>query len=354
MSRNRSNTFKVVQLNAENLFLFLNDTTDRDWRKVSEKDWQRMSTATVPNKSLVKTLWLAESVLDMDADIVCMNEVGGQESLENFAKLFLKGRYVPYLLEGNSDRGIDVGFLVHKEFLARLELRTHKDRPLDFLYPHERDSNEYFQGEAPERQLKTHYFSRDCAELRIFKEGQATPALIILCVHLKSKLDPEGIDPEGKQRREAELKTLMKIYRELRAEFTPSTKIIIAGDFNGCAKRATLSEEFAELAKTDLESVIDIMGLDDNAAATQLQFHRGGGVSCLQIDFIFISPDLKSELAGAEVFRYRSDLKIALPIPKTLDQRTYLPSDHYPVLATFKNFLRTGPLACGKVESKDL
>jgi endonuclease/exonuclease/phosphatase family metal-dependent hydrolase len=340
MSRTRSNTFKVVQLNAENLFLFLNDTTDRDWRRMSEKDWQKMSTATVPNKSLVKTLWLADSLLDMDADIVCINEVGGQESLSNFAKLFLKGRYVPHLVEGNSDRGIDVGFLVHKDFLARTELRTHKDRPLDFLYPHERETNMYFEGLEPDRALKTHYFSRDCAELRLYREGSDRPALIVLSVHLKSKLDPDGIDPEGRQRREAELKTLIKIYRELRAEFSPAVPIVVSGDFNGCAKKSALAEEFAELANTDLESVLDIAGVDGDAAATQLQFHRGGGVSCLQIDFIFISPELKPELERAEVFRYLSDLKVPLPIPKTLDQRTYLPSDHYPVVATFKNFLK--------------
>ncbi|NJM10262.1 MAG: hypothetical protein HC883_05225, partial [Bdellovibrionaceae bacterium] len=149
MSLTRPNTFKVVQLNAENLFLYLDDQTERDWRRMTEKEWQRLSSATVPNKSLTKTLWLADSILDMDADIVCLNEVGGQESLHNFAKLFLNGRYVPHLIEGNSDRGIDIGFLVHKDFLSRVELRTHKDRPLQFLYPHERDSNLYFEGMAP-------------------------------------------------------------------------------------------------------------------------------------------------------------------------------------------------------------
>src|SRR6185312_12709837 len=78
------NTFKVVQLNAENLFIYLDDLNERDWRNLAEKDWQKLSSATVANKSLVKTLWLADSILDMDPDIVCLNEVGGQESLVNF------------------------------------------------------------------------------------------------------------------------------------------------------------------------------------------------------------------------------------------------------------------------------
>lgn len=337
----RPTTFKVAQLNAENLFLFLIDQTERDWKKMNEKEWQKLSNATVPNKSLAKTLWLAETVLDMDADIVCLNEVGGLESLHNFAKLFLGGRYIPHLIEGNSDRGIDIGFLIHKDFAQKVELRTHKDRPLQFLYPHERETNLYFEGLAPERQMKSHYFSRDCAELRIFAGDKNVPSLIILLVHLKSKLDPDGIDPEGRERRRAEVNMLMEIYREIRGEFTPSVPVLIAGDFNGSARKNGQGEEFAELAKTDLESVIDIVGHDGDLAATQIQFSRNGQINGLQIDFIFISPELKPHLIheGVEVYRYRSDLKVPLPIPKTLEQRTYLPSDHYPVVATFNNFL---------------
>lgn len=342
MSGARPNTFKIAQLNAENLFLFLDDQTERDWRRLSEKEWQKLSAATVPNKPLNKTLWLADSILDIDADIVCLNEVGGEESLRNFAKFFLQGRYLPYLIEGNSDRGIDIGYLVHKDFAGKVELRTHKNRPLQWLYPHERETNMYFEGMAPDRQIKTHYFSRDCAELRVFNGTDPRPQLIVMLVHLKSKLDPDGIDPEGRGRREAEVKTMVEIYRELRAEFSPPVPVALAGDFNGCARKAELAAEFAELGKTDLESVLDITGKEGEAAATQLQFNRSGQIHCLQIDFIFVSPELKEHLIpeGVEVYRYRSDLKVPLPLPKTLDQRLYLPSDHYPVVATFKNFLK--------------
>lgn len=332
MSANRPNTFKIAQLNAENLFLFLDDATARDWRKMSEKEWQKLSTATTPNKSLIKTIWLADSLLSIDADLVCLNEVGGQESLNNFARLFLNDRYVPHLIEGNSDRGIDVGYLVRKGFPGRAELRTHKDRPLQFLYPHEVQR----EGEPP---IKTHYFSRDCAEMRIFKEDSEQPALIVLLVHLKSKLDPDGIDPQGRGRRQAEMKTLVEIYLELRQEFV-GVPMIVTGDFNGTAARAHLAEEFQDLASTDLESVVDLAGLEAEAAATQLQFLRGGQINGLQIDYIFISPELKAHLIPqqVEVFRYRSDLDVPLPLPKTLEQRIHMPSDHYPVVAAFKKF----------------
>ena len=327
MSAGAPTTFKIVQLNAENLFLFLDADSDLDWRTLSEKDWQKLSRATVANKPLIKTLWLADSLLHINADIICMNEVGGEESLSNFAKLFLKGRYRPHLIEGNSDRGIDIGFLVRDDFAAKVELRTHKHRPLKFSYPHEPG--------------KTHYFSRDCAELRVHGRDPARPDLIALLVHLKSKLDPEGIDPGGRDRRQAEARLLTDIYTEVRGEFTPPVPVIVCGDFNGSAGRKALGEEVAEFAKTDLESVLEIAGVDGELAATQMQFSRGSGVQGMQIDFIFVSPELHQHLIHDQVgvYRYLSDLRVPLPLPKTLEQRTYLPSDHYPVVATFRNFI---------------
>lgn len=330
----RPNTFRIAQLNAENLFLFLDEPVDRDWRKISEKEWQKLSSASVPNKGLVKTLWLADTIEAIDADIVFLSEVGGLESIHNFAKFFLKGNYVAHLIEGNSDRGIDIGYLVKKDFPYRVKLHSYKNYPLKFRYPHEDPSS-----------ARTHYFSRDCAELRIYAEGSTTPALVCLQVHLKSKLDPDGIDPEGKDRRTAELNALVEIYKEIRSGANPPP-VIVAGDFNGCARRSVLAPEFQALTTTDLESMQDILQRDGPEAATQLQFNRSNQIQWLQIDYIFMSSELKSYLIpnGCEVFRYRSELNVALPLPTTLDQRLHLPSDHYPVVATFTNFLASGSL----------
>lgn len=335
MSKDRPNLFKVVQLNAENLFLYLDDPAPRDWRRLSEKEWQKLSNATIPNKSLTKTLWLADTLLDINADIVCLNEVGGEESLRNFTRFFLQDRYTPHLIEGNSDRGIDIGYLVRKDFPARVDLRTHKNRPLQFQYPHEERAG----GPA-----KTHYFSRDCAELRVFAGEEPRPRVILLLVHLKSKLDPDGIDPEGKGRRGAEVRTLAEIYREVRAEFTPPVPVLVAGDFNGCARRSQMAEEFVEFSRTDLESVMELAGQFGEQAATQVIFSRNGNIACMEIDFIFISPELKPLLRteSVQVYRYRSDLRVPLPLPKTLEQRTYMPSDHYPVVAEFTSLLQPG------------
>lgn len=344
MQSPRPTTFKVAQLNAENLFLFLDEPGSRAWRDMSEGEWQKLSAATVDNKSLKKTLWLADSLLEIDADVVCLNEVGGLESIHNFNKYFLNDQYVPHLIEGNSDRGIDVGYLVKKSLPVRCELRTHKERPLGFLYPHDVQSNAYHAVHNPERVIKSHYFSRDCSELRIYPAGDevgARPALILMLVHLKSKLDPDHIDPQGRSRRTAEVKTLVDVYLETRAEFTPPVPTLIAGDFNGFARPSKRSEEFVEMARTDLTSTSELVGYAGEDAATQIVYSRSSGAQFLEIDFIFVSPELGRHLIkdASHVFRYRSELRVPLPLPQTYDQRLYLPSDHYPVVATFDYFL---------------
>lgn len=332
--------FKIVQINAENLFLFLDDLTPRDWRTLSEKEWQKLTRATVANKPLKKVLWLAESLLHIDADLICVNEVGGEESLSNFAKVFLADKYVPHIIEGNSNRGIDVGYLLKRGLPLRAEIRSHKNRPIDFLYAHDVQTNLFNQASG-DKQLTSHLFSRDCSELRLYPEGKTCPGLVVLLVHLKSKLDPDGIDPQGKERRRAELNTLVRIYSEVRAEFNPAVPVIVAGDFNGCARADMRGEEFAALANTDLESTVEIAGLSGDEVATQLQFQRGAQAMGLQIDFIFVSPELKPKIkpGSVHVYRYHSD-RVPLPLPRTLDQRLALPSDHFPVVVTFVDLFK--------------
>src|SRR5690606_32967811 len=129
-------------------------------RKVTEAEWKRFSTSTTANKPLKKVWDVAAAIKDIDADIYMLNEVGGQESLENFNRHFLDDRYTVMLKEGNSHRGIDVGYLVRRGLENEFKFvhLTHKDRPLQFLYPHETQT----AGGG-----KSHYFSRDVSELRL-------------------------------------------------------------------------------------------------------------------------------------------------------------------------------------------
>jgi hypothetical protein len=105
---------KFCLINAENLFLLFDGDAHPDPLKLTEAEWQKLSTSVYENKSLRKSQALARSLLEINADIIMLCEVGGLESLKNFNQLFLGGAYSPCLLEGNSDRNIDVGFMVRK------------------------------------------------------------------------------------------------------------------------------------------------------------------------------------------------------------------------------------------------
>jgi hypothetical protein len=320
------NGFRLCQFNVENLFLFLDFYKNQDLGKVTEVEWRRFSSSTTPNKSLRKCRLLAHTIQEIDAHIYALNEVGGLESLKNFNAHFLDGAYDCYLKEGNSPRGIDIGYLIKKDVPLKPLLISHRNRPINFLYPHEH--------EAPGGG-RSHYFSRDVAELRLFKKGESSPHLVILLVHLKSKLDPDGIDPAGRRRREAEVKALVQIYNDLRTELSKNVPVIVCGDFNGQARKLNGEPEFSDLfSKTDLVDSFEELGLDEGSRFSQIQIQPGGKSIPLQIDYIFCSPDLKDRLIkeGSAHWLYNTELGHPAPLPKSLEERDLLPSDHYPMV----------------------
>lgn len=326
LSHRQSTKFKVMQLNAENLFLFFDFPMPSSWKELKESAWQSLSRASVPNKPLKKALSLADCILDVLPEVIALNEVGGEESLQNFNKYFLDDRYQPYLIEGNSDRGIDVGYLVRRDLNLNVELISHKDREINFLYPHEKSL-------IPKK--RSHLFSRDCSELRIL-DSKGQPQLIFFLVHLKSKLDLEGIDPYGNLRRAAEVETLVEIYKESKKNFKQVHRMVL-GDFNGIAREMGREPAFDKIYnETDLLNVLEIAGLDEEFSTTQVQFLRTGGRELLQFDYIFLSEGLREKLITDEtyVYRYKNDLGIHAPLPKNFDEKLLMPSDHYPVIAT--------------------
>ena len=327
-------SLKLMLLNAENFFIFMDKYKNQDLEKMSESEWQSLSSASTSNKNLRKIWKIAELILEENPDILCLNEIGGLESLVNFNKYFLKNHYSPLLLEGNSNRGIDVGYLIKNDSSIKTVQISHKNRPINFLYPHEIEKNS---------SRTSHYFSRDVSELRLFNQDSGSPQLVILLTHLKSKLDLDGWDFQGKGRREAELKTLVKIYNEIQSELKNKVPILIAGDFNGIAHKANFESEFKEIYdQTDLVELFDFLNFTDEQRCTQVQFSRDGSRHLLQLDYFFTSTSalnlIISEQCG--VHRYKDQMNQELPLSRSLDERQQLPSDHFPLILTIKNPLK--------------
>lgn len=322
MSHQSQRLFKVAQFNVENLFLFaqqglLDQARGSNWASIANDS---------KSKSRDKTQGLAATILSIDADLYFLNEVGGYESLKHFNEYFLGNRYHPLIIEGNSQRGIDNGYLLKKGLNLNPRLFTHKDLEIDLNYSFETPAS----GSPP------YFFSRDILELRLdLSEGQR---LHCLNVHLKSKLDPEGFDSEGRVRRKAELEALCAVYQGLKKTWGEDVKVLIGGDFNGLAANLPQQEpEFKALNQTDLTELFSFAQLAPAARTTQWQFEKSGYKIERQLDYLWASPALLHHLniESPQVNSLKNKEGLSVSPPESLQARYHLASDHWPISASF-------------------
>lgn len=312
---NTMSKLKIMVLNAQDLFLFMDKHNHAEIpvTELTEIKWQLMSSSLFSNKSKEKCLMLAHTIKEAEADIVMVTEVGGPESLHNFAKYVLDDQYLAMSLPSNSDRGIDLGYLVKKSLAYKVEMHTHIDYPLP--YPAKR-------------------FSRDVLRLDLKNEDKVE--MILLLVHIKSKLNLRGEDFEGRTRRSLEVKGLLEIYGNL-AHSHPDIPILIGGDFNGHAGETDTEEEFKSIYQdTDLKDIAYLTNLPEEDRFSYIYFNRGGNRFVQQIDYLFLSERFSHLLEKTECYfpRYKTITGAPLPTPTRVEQKNTLPSDHYPFLAT--------------------
>lgn len=329
---------KFMWFNAENLFLLSDQALTKEHLKLNESEWQKLSTSVFDNKPIEKCRKIAQIIKEQNPDIVMLCEIGGFESLKNFAHLFLDDSYSAALVEGNSNRNIDLGFLIRKGLPFYFDLVSNRNRLLQFLYPHERENLDV-PNVGKDGKSASHKFSRDVNELHLFQNDREKPFLVILSTHLKSRLDPEGIDPQGFQRRQAELKALVEIYQETSQKTKNAIPIVLAGDFNGNASLKDTDPEFETLIKdTDLQDVGELAKMAQEQRATYFQVSRNSRTEGRQLDYCFLSPAAQKKLAPESVqfYRYRNHLGLEMDPPTSLDTKQSLPSDHYPIFFSLK------------------
>ena len=264
----------IAQWNIENLFIYMDRFLEENLETLTENQWQSLSMASIKNKPLKKLKQIREVITDISPDILMLNEVGGKASLDHFIHYFLDDCFYSQIIEGNSDRGIDVAYLIRKGLPFDSHINTYKDKPIPLTHPSDLTSQKY-------------YFSRDVSELRLYEKESDELKFVFLLTHLKSKLDPENIDPLGRRRREAEVKALVEIYKKI-SQKTPHIPIVIAGDFNGCVQKDQFDPEYLDFVnQTDLVDVFDICSVELRERMTQIQFQKHKEPSHLQLDYIF-------------------------------------------------------------------
>jgi hypothetical protein len=306
--------FRFATLNTENLFLHFLKDAEIDIHQCSEKEWQKTSARPFGHKPLKKCLHLASMMLAQQVDIWGLTEVGGEESLAAFNKLFLEDKFEVICPPSNSDRGIDLGFLIKKNsFHYSLTTNIHQ------------------LVESPDPNIHQTPLSRDILLLRLHLKDR--PDFHLFLVHLKSYLDKEGLDPWGMGRRLAEVKLLVELIKEI----DPQLPIVVAGDFNGMAQKEKISQEFNPIYQdTDLDDVLSILKIPVSDRVTHHHIVSKNNVLRNQLDYLFLNPAAIKHFSGkGGVIPYLDSKMIPLPWPNTMEEKWQFPSDHYALFADF-------------------
>ena len=274
-----------------------------------------------PLKPQKKVEQIIAIINDLDPDVLFLCEVGGEDSLIKL-KSSLQDEYFHFYTEGNSDRGIGLGFLIRKSF-SHTKFFCHTDVILPAISVEDRKS--------PRK------FSRDVAELWLTTKDPKEPTLIIFGVHLKSAQDRTGGDHRGFRQRSAEVRGLVTLIKQRQIQF-PNTPIWFVGDFNGLAAGEKIDPEFEHLHAQlphyeDLLIRLDIPKQQRWTFAMSFQQDKS---LPSQLDYFFIpamTPTPDQSHSG--VVQLWQRLGNNAGPAKSAFERDLWPSDHLPLLATW-------------------
>jgi endonuclease/exonuclease/phosphatase family metal-dependent hydrolase len=232
--------------------------------------WIELKTEAVNE---VATRNTARVVADVGADVLAVVEAEDRTALRRFNENLLSAQEDAHydhimLIDGNDERGIDVGVLTRADH-AIVGMRSHVDDTDD-------------SGEI---------FSRDCAEYDI--ETASGARVLLLVNHLKSKGFGSQASSNDKRRRQAE--RIRQIYDERRADGVDS--IAILGDFNDTPDSDPLAPLLG--SGSDLQDVSAHSAFEDDGRPGTF----GNGTKSAKFDYILMSPALFGKVTKAGVFR---------------------------------------------------
>ncbi len=283
--------------------------------------WAELKTDPVNETAILNT---GRVIRDVNADILAVIEAEDRVTLKKFTRYVFDQvnnelppaeRAQPYVsvmvIDGNDDRGIDVGLMTKAGYQIG-DMRTH----IHDLMPN---------GDP--------VFSRDCPEYAVTTPDGET--IWVLPNHFKSKFG--GNDPESIARRTAQAARTAEIYRSLRE--MGADNITVLGDFNDTPDSEPLQPL---LAQTDLRDVslhptFEVGEFNVPPGNT----HKGIGTYDLgndnhKIDYILLSPALFERVTAAGLFRkgaWPGSRPPRWDVYDQLTEKTHVASDHHVIWA---------------------
>jgi endonuclease/exonuclease/phosphatase family metal-dependent hydrolase len=267
--------------------------------------WAELRTAEVNEIAIMNT---GRVIRDVDADILAVIEAENRTTLKLFSDFVLEEvNGLPYahvmVIDGNDDRGIDVGLMTKAGYSIGL-MRSH----IHDLLP---------EG--------TPIFSRDCPEYAI--QTPAGELIWVLPNHFKSKFG--GNNAESRAKRQAQATRVAEIYHRLRAE--GHDQIVVLGDFNDTPGSEPLQPL---LAGTDLRDIGDHPSFDTGEFPGRGTFGLGGDNN--KIDYLLLSPALFNRVTAGGLFRMGAWPGVRPPrwtVYPELKREVHAASDHQVIWA---------------------
>ena len=243
----------------------------------------------------------ARVIAGLNADVLAVVEAENRTALLGFNDKVIAGvGGQPYhhvmLIDGNDERGIDVGLL------------TAQGYPIGEMYSHVDDRDSKGQ----------RVFSRDCPEYTI--QTPSGRPLVLLINHLKSK--GYGSLAQSSARRRLQALRVQEIYQRLRD--VGSEHVAVVGDFNDTPDSEALAPL---LQQTDLRDVAGHPAFDDGGRPGTY----GACTAANKIDYILLSPALWSLCRGGGIDRlgiWPGVRPAKWPVLDTLLEENQAASDH--------------------------
>lgn len=244
-------------------------------------------------------------IRDVDAHVLAVIEADNRVALRDFSSILLSQAGASayehvMLIDGNDNRGIDVGILTRKGYDIE-GIRSHVD-----------------DGTPPSR-----IFSRDCPEYTIRTPGGER--IVVLVNHLKSK--GFGVQSVNNARRRAQAEAVAKIYRRIRK--AGQRNVAVVGDMNDTPDSSPMQPLVQD---TDLRDIFEHPNfVSDGRPGT-----FGNGAKSSKIDYILLSPALFNKVTAGGVFRkgvWGGKNGTLFPHYDTMTKPIHQASDHAAVFA---------------------
>jgi endonuclease/exonuclease/phosphatase family metal-dependent hydrolase len=263
--------------------------------------WVELKTEPVDE---LATRHTAMVMRDLDADVLGVIEAESRIALKNFSSILLEqvgAKSYPHVMviDGNDDRGIDVGILTKGPWEIA-GIRSHVD-------------------DDPGDQI----FGRDCPEYTLAtKSGKR---LIVLVNHFKSK--GYGKPAESNATRKAQAARVAKIVRSLKSR--GEQQIAVVGDLNDTPDSDPLSPLFTNTGLRDISTHPKFS--DDGRPGTYANGTKGQ-----KIDYVLLSPAVYAKVTGGAVFRkgvWGGKNGTLFPHYDTMTSAQHAASDHAAIYA---------------------